>query len=107
LKTNYPAVSRGKLIVRGYLAAGRPVIVQDTGFDQVISVSEGILTFSDIDEAISAINNVETVYPKHAQTARDIAEQYFDSGRVLINLIDEVVADNADTADGKKRGYFQ
>ena len=74
-----------------YLAAGRPVIVQDTGFDQVIPVGEGILAFSSMDEAIDAINKVETDYRHHALAAREIAEQYFDSERVLTRLIEEVM----------------
>ena len=79
-----------------YLAAGRPVIVQDTGFGQVIPVGEGILAFSNMDQAIAAINRVEADYPKHARAAREIAEQYFDSDRVLNRLIEEAMADEAD-----------
>jgi hypothetical protein len=84
-----------------YLAAGRPVIVQDTGFSKVIPVGEGILTFSSMDEAIEAINRLETDYPHHALAAREIAEQYFDSDQVLGHLIDEAMADSADDVGGR------
>jgi hypothetical protein len=83
-----------------YLAAGRPVIVQDTGFGQVIPVGEGILAFSSMDEAIAAINRVEADYPHHALAAREIAEQYFDSDRVLNRLIEEVMTDEAGDTEG-------
>lgn len=77
-----------------YLAAGRPVIVQDTGFGQVIPVGEGILAFSSMDEAIAAITEVEANYRRHALAAREIAEQYFDSDRVLDRLIEEAMSED-------------
>jgi hypothetical protein len=71
-----------------YLAAGRPVVVQDTGFQPVIPVGEGILAFSTMHEAVHALNSVEADYQRHVRAAREIAEQYFDSDRVLKDLID-------------------
>jgi hypothetical protein len=71
-----------------YLAAGRPVIVQDTGFSQVLPVGEGVLTFETLDEAESGIREVEANYSRHARAARDIAEAYFDSDKVLNRLLD-------------------
>ena len=73
-----------------YLASGRPVIVQDTGFGSVIPTGIGILPFSNIQEAVDAINEVESDYERHAKAARDIAEHYFDSDNVLTNLIDRL-----------------
>jgi hypothetical protein len=72
-----------------YLASGRPVIVQDTGFASVLPVGEGILTFCTQEEAIAAIQEVEGNYARHALAARCIAEDYFDSRAVLLRLIDE------------------
>lgn len=72
-----------------YLAAGRPVVVQDTGFSSVIPVGEGILTFRTIDEAAAGIKEVEGDYARHAKAAREIAEEYFDSGKVLSRLVEE------------------
>jgi hypothetical protein len=74
-----------------YLAAGKPVIVQDTGFADVIPVGEGILQFTDVDEAAAAIHEIEGNYSKHAKAARAIAEEYFDSDKVLNRLIDEAM----------------
>jgi hypothetical protein len=75
-----------------YLAAGRPVIVQDTGFAGVLPSGEGILSFRTLPEAAAGIQEVETNYQRHAQAARAIAEAYFDSDKVLTSLIDEVMS---------------
>lgn len=74
-----------------YLASGRPVIVQDTGFGAVLPVGEGLLSFTTLDEAASAIQNVQINYDLHAKTARAIAENYFDSGKVLTELIEQAM----------------
>jgi glycosyltransferase involved in cell wall biosynthesis len=72
-----------------YLAAGRPVVVQDTGFSSILPVGEGLLTFTDVEGAAAAIREVEADYPRHARAARAIAEAYFDSDKVLTRLIEE------------------
>jgi hypothetical protein len=72
-----------------YLASGRPVIVQDTGFGTALPVGDGILSFQTLEEAAAAIEDVETRYSRHANAARAIAETYFDSDKVLTRLIDE------------------
>lgn len=76
-----------------YLAAGRPVVVQDTGFRPVLPVGEGLLAFSSVDEAVAAIREVEGNYARHAQAARDIAETCFDSDKVLMRLIEGAFSD--------------
>jgi hypothetical protein len=75
-----------------YLAAGRPVIVQDTGFSQVLPEGEGILGFNSIKEAVEKIAEVESNYFLHARRAREIAEEYFDSAKVLRQLIERAVS---------------
>ncbi len=70
-----------------YLAVGRPVVVQDTGFAPVLPVGEGILPFRTLEEAVAAIREVERNYARHAKAARAIAEDYFDSHKVLTRLI--------------------
>ena len=71
-----------------YLAAGRPVIVQDTEFSRVLPVGEGLLCFNTLDEAEVGIREIEGNYSRHAKAAQDIAEAYFDSGKVLNRLLD-------------------
>jgi len=78
-----------------YLAAGRPVIVQDTGFPGILPVGEGLLPFTDIEEAVAAIHEVVAHYPRHARAARAIAEEYFDSDKVLNRLINEALSADA------------
>ena len=73
-----------------YLAAGRPVIVQDTGFGMVLPEGEGILGFNTIEEAMEKIAEVEADYSLHARRAREIAEEYFDASKVLQQLIERV-----------------
>jgi hypothetical protein len=73
-----------------YLAAGRPVVVQDTGFDKVLPVGEGILSFNTFDEAVESVRDVEAHYTLHAKRAREIAVEYFDSDKVLQQLIDGI-----------------
>ncbi len=79
-----------------YLAAGRPVIVQDTGFTAVLPVGEGILPFTTVEEAVAAIHEVEGNYAWHAKSARAIAEEYFDSDKVLSRLINKALSSNDD-----------
>jgi hypothetical protein len=78
-----------------YLAAGRPVVVQDTGFSTVLPIGEGIISFSTVDEAVSAVREVDGHYGRHAAAARAIAEGYFDSSKVLNRLTDEALHANA------------
>jgi hypothetical protein len=70
-----------------YLAAGRPVILQDTGFSDVIPTGEGLLSFKTIDEAVDAIKRVRREYEHHSSAARKIAKSYFDSRHVLVELL--------------------
>jgi glycosyltransferase involved in cell wall biosynthesis len=71
-----------------YLAAGRPVVVQDTGFGAVLPVGKGVLPFSTIEDAKEAIHEIEGAYDEHARAALEIAEEYFDSDKVLSRILD-------------------
>lgn len=73
-----------------YLASGRPVVVQDTGFSSVLPTEKGILPFKDLKEAEDAIIEVERNYKSHSIAARSIAEEYFDSEAVLTHLINRL-----------------
>jgi hypothetical protein len=74
-----------------YLAAGRPVVVQDAGFSAVLPTGEGIVPFHNMEEAVAGIQDVEARYDRHAKAARAIAEEYFDSGKVLSKLVEEAM----------------
>jgi hypothetical protein len=75
-----------------YLAASKPVVVQDTGFTAILPCGEGILPFRTMAESVAAIQSVESDYERHSRAARAIAEEYFDSGKVLQKLINDVMA---------------
>jgi hypothetical protein len=70
-----------------YLAASRPVILQETGFSDRLPTGEGLLTFSDIESAAAAVEEVESNYERHARRSREIAERYFDSRLVLGEIL--------------------
>jgi hypothetical protein len=74
-----------------YLAAGRPVAVQDTGFGSVLPTGEGLLAFSTVDEAVTSIKQIEADYRRHAKAAREIAAEYFDATTVLTHLVEEAM----------------
>ena len=70
-----------------YLAAGRPVITQDTGFDAVLPTGEGLFAFNTMDDVIAAFNAIQSDYDKHSRAARAIAEEYFKAETVLAKVI--------------------
>jgi hypothetical protein len=71
-----------------YLAAGRPVVTQDTGFGEVLPTGRGLFAFSTVEEAASALAEVEADPGGHAAAARAIAEEYFSADKVLASLLD-------------------
>lgn len=70
-----------------YLASGRPVIAQETAFSRDLPVGEGLFSFRDGGDVVSAADAIRTDYRRHARTARNIAEEYFDSAKVLPTLL--------------------
>jgi hypothetical protein len=75
-----------------YLASGRPVLAQDTGFAEELPVGEGLLSFRDEDGAVAAAEAVSSNYPSHRRAARRVAEEFLDSDRVLFGLLEAVGA---------------
>ncbi len=76
-----------------YLASGRPVVTQETGFSRYIPTGEGLFSFSNMDEAIAEIEAIEAAHERHCRAAREIAAEYFDARKVLTRLLDDVYAD--------------
>jgi hypothetical protein len=70
-----------------YLASGKPVLAQDTGFTDNYPVGNGLLSFSDLDEAVAGIAEIRSDWESHSRVARTIAEEYFDSRKVLGALL--------------------
>jgi hypothetical protein len=73
-----------------YLAAGRPVITQDTGFGSILPTGEGLFAFSTMDDILAAFDAVNTNYERHSRAARAIAEQYFCAETVLANALGDI-----------------
>lgn len=73
-----------------YLASGRPVVVQDTGFSNFLPTQAGLLCFTTLDEAIDRINRVNTDYRFHCKKAREVVEEYFDGTKVLTEIIKNI-----------------
>ncbi len=73
-----------------YLASGKPVLAQDTGFTDNYPVGKGLLSFRDLDEAVSGIVEFGSDWEGHSRAARAIAEEHFDSRKVLRRLLSEL-----------------
>jgi len=73
-----------------YLAAGRPVITQDTGFGTVLPTGEGLFAFNTMEDILAAFDRVNADYERHSRAARQIAEEYFRAETVLSKLLAEL-----------------
>ncbi|MBO0858432.1 MAG: hypothetical protein J2P21_08210 [Chloracidobacterium sp.] len=71
-----------------YLAAGRPVITQETGFSKFLPTGKGLFGFSGLDDILSAIDVIECDYQGACRAAREIAEEYFAAEKVIGSLMD-------------------
>lgn len=71
-----------------YLASGKPVLAQATGFERHVPTGRGLLAFSTLDEAAAGIEAINRDYAAHCQAARAFAEAYLDYRRVLPALLD-------------------
>lgn len=71
-----------------YLAAGRPVLAQATGFEEHLPTGTGILTFGDLDEAAAGLEELERDHAGHCRAAREFAEAHLDHRQVLTRMLD-------------------
>lgn len=73
-----------------YLASGKPVVAQETGFSNVIPTGEGLFSFTTLDEALEAVDAINADYEGHCRSARSLAEEFFEAravaGRLLADL---------------------
>jgi hypothetical protein len=70
-----------------YLASGRPVVTQDTGFGDVLPIGQGLFAFRDLDDVIAAIEVIESDLEKHSHAALEVADTYFRAETVLSELL--------------------
>ena len=73
-----------------YLAAGRPVILQDTGFSAHLPVGEGLFAFRNAGDAVAALEAVETDYRRHSRAAREIAHEYLAAEKILGGFLETI-----------------
>jgi hypothetical protein len=71
-----------------FLAAGRPCIVQDTGFSRRIPCEAGLLTWRTIEETSEALARVGQDYDRHTEAARAVAREYFDASVLLPPILE-------------------
>ena len=71
-----------------YLAAGRPVIIQQSGFTQHYGNDGGLFAFSSIKEIVDAVKAINADYAKHSRAAREVACEIFEAEKVLASLLD-------------------
>jgi hypothetical protein len=93
-KQGYVATKGGWFSDRSvcYLASGKPILVQDTGLSDWLPIGEGILTFRDQKEVVNGVEAINTDYERHRQAARRLAEEYFDSDKVLSSLLEAAMS---------------
>lgn len=91
-KNVYVATNSGWFSCRSvcYLAASRPVVVQDTGFSDLIPTGAGLMAYADLDQAVRALDEVEANYQEHQEAAKELAGSHFSSARVLGDLLERV-----------------
>ena len=75
-----------------YLAAGRPAVVQDTGWSAHVPIGCGLIPFSTAEEAIDGLDRIDRDYWHHARRAAEIAHEYFDASRVLPRFLETACA---------------
>jgi hypothetical protein len=70
-----------------YLASGRPVLAEDTGFAQHLPTGRGLVSFKSMTEAVAGVQEIDGNYPVHARVARELAEEYFNSQKWLPSML--------------------
>ena len=69
-----------------YLAAGRPVVTQDTAFGKVLPTGLGLFSFQSMEDIVAAFDAIESDYDRHCRAARELAAEYFAVEKVLGRL---------------------
>jgi hypothetical protein len=73
-----------------YLASGKPALVQDTGFSRNYPVGKGLVAFRTLEQAVAGAERISRDYEAHRRAARTLAEESFDSEKVLGRFVEEV-----------------
>jgi hypothetical protein len=73
-----------------YLASGRPVVMQETGFSDHLPTGHGLFAVETVEEAAGAIEAIDAAYENHSRDARELAREYLDASKVLGRFLDEL-----------------
>ncbi|HZH66616.1 MAG TPA: hypothetical protein VEY10_17125 [Flavisolibacter sp.] len=73
-----------------YLAMGKPVVTQDTGWSQFIPSGQGLFAFDDLPTAVASVEKVISDYQQQSLYAQQVAADYFDSNKVLQSLLNKL-----------------
>lgn len=73
-----------------YLASGRPVLTQDTGFGSALPSGEGLLAFDSLEAALEGVAAIDGEYSRHARAARCIAREHFSHEVVLGAMLEQL-----------------
>jgi hypothetical protein len=71
-----------------YLAAGRPVITQETGFTKIFGKQDGLFAFKSLGEIAGAVKEINADYARHSRGAREIAREFFEAEKVVGSLLE-------------------
>jgi hypothetical protein len=71
-----------------YLASGKPVLAQSTGFEHSLPTGRGLLTFATIEQAVEGVRRINEDYEAHCRAARAFAQEYLNYDRVLPRMLD-------------------
>jgi hypothetical protein len=71
-----------------YLASGRPVLAEDTGFGDHLPAGEGLVAFTSLEEAAAGAAEIAGDWARHARAARAIAEEHLDARKVLPAMLE-------------------
>jgi hypothetical protein len=75
-----------------YLASGKPVLAQATGFERHLPAGKGLLAFGTLEEAVAGIESINRDYEGHCRAARELAGEYLDSRKVLTKMLEVCTA---------------
>ena len=70
-----------------YLAAGRPVITQETGFSRFFPTGKGLFGFQTMDDILKAVDAIQSDYEGNCRAARELAAEYFAAEKVVGSLM--------------------
>ena len=73
-----------------YLASGKPVIAQSTGFERFLATGEGLFAFRTLDEILAAVDMIESDYARACRAARAVAEESLEAAKVCRRFLEDI-----------------